>query len=194
MLGDRGARTELCRWWVIRRRSGNIGMRFRRLFVLSNALPIWLDPEAPLNPRPTFQKKKKMVKNRENTNTRLLSSCDILKKPPRQAIHPLSRSHLLFANRPICSKYATEKMPQQPLSNSVFAAAKNCDTVDTKSHAANPWWLRLLDDIDLIWADVPILACSLVSGLVDSVAFNAGSVFVSMQTGTTDNMGRKLRC
>ncbi|KAF2793591.1 hypothetical protein K505DRAFT_223419, partial [Melanomma pulvis-pyrius CBS 109.77] len=43
----------------------------------------------------------------------------------------------------------------------------------------------LLDDIDLTWADVPILACSLVSGLVDSVAFNAGSVFVSMQTGNT---------
>ncbi|KAF2712816.1 hypothetical protein K504DRAFT_362570, partial [Pleomassaria siparia CBS 279.74] len=43
----------------------------------------------------------------------------------------------------------------------------------------------LLDDINLTWADVPILSCSLVSGLVDSVAFNAGSVFVSMQTGNT---------
>lgn len=42
---------------------------------------------------------------------------------------------------------------------------------------------RLFDDVSLTWAELPILACSFVSGLVDSVSFNAGAVFVSMQTG-----------
>jgi hypothetical protein len=42
----------------------------------------------------------------------------------------------------------------------------------------------LLRDISLKSADLPMLACSFLSGLVDGVAFNAGAVFVSMQTGT----------
>lgn len=42
-------------------------------------------------------------------------------------------------------------------------------------------WLRT--DINPRFSDVPILACCLVSGLCDSVAFNASGVFVSMQTG-----------
>ncbi|KAF7555693.1 hypothetical protein G7Z17_g2006 [Cylindrodendrum hubeiense] len=44
---------------------------------------------------------------------------------------------------------------------------------------------RLRDDVNLSWADIPMLACSYLSGLIDSVAFNARSVFVSMQTGNT---------
>ncbi|KAH6971141.1 hypothetical protein BKA56DRAFT_558529 [Ilyonectria sp. MPI-CAGE-AT-0026] len=53
----------------------------------------------------------------------------------------------------------------------------------------NHWrqgFLSLLrDDVSLSWADIPMLACSYISGLIDSVAFNATSVFVSMQTGNT---------
>lgn len=44
-------------------------------------------------------------------------------------------------------------------------------------------WSHALDDVDLNWADSSLMVCSFVCGLVDSVAFNAGSVFVSMQTG-----------
>ncbi|KAK7755478.1 hypothetical protein SLS62_002408 [Diatrype stigma] len=40
-------------------------------------------------------------------------------------------------------------------------------------------------EIDKHHADIPVCLCSLVSGLCDSVAFNASSVFVSMQTGNT---------
>ncbi|VUC32430.1 unnamed protein product [Clonostachys rosea] len=43
----------------------------------------------------------------------------------------------------------------------------------------------LIGDVSLKRADIPMLVCSLLSGLVDGVAFNAGSVFVSMQTGNT---------
>lgn len=46
-----------------------------------------------------------------------------------------------------------------------------------------PLAARLLDDISLNHADLPVLACCAVSGLADSCAFNAGGVFVSMQTG-----------
>lgn len=57
-----------------------------------------------------------------------------------------------------------------------------------KRNAMNHWrhgfLSRLRDDVNLSWADIPMLACSYMSGLIDSVAFNATSVFVSMQTGT----------
>ena len=58
--------------------------------------------------------------------------------------------------------------------------------------AANPprpgghrrgWMAQFKEDINLSYADLPVLACCVVSGLCDSVAFNAGGVFVSMQTG-----------
>ena len=45
------------------------------------------------------------------------------------------------------------------------------------------WLVRVTDDVNLSYADIPILACCAVSGLCDSVAFNAAGVFVSMQTG-----------
>ena len=45
------------------------------------------------------------------------------------------------------------------------------------------WVTGLGEDVVLSFADLPILACCAVSGLCDSVAFNAGGVFVSMQTG-----------
>ncbi|KAH6646024.1 hypothetical protein BKA67DRAFT_663893 [Truncatella angustata] len=44
---------------------------------------------------------------------------------------------------------------------------------------------RLREDVNIQYADIPVCLCSLVSGLCDSVAFNAASVFVSMQTGNT---------
>ncbi|RYP33836.1 hypothetical protein DL767_004566 [Monosporascus sp. MG133] len=39
-------------------------------------------------------------------------------------------------------------------------------------------------DIDKDFANIPVCLCSLVSGLCDSVAFNASSVFVSIRTGS----------
>ncbi|KAE9379937.1 hypothetical protein N431DRAFT_476977 [Stipitochalara longipes BDJ] len=43
----------------------------------------------------------------------------------------------------------------------------------------------LSNEISLSHADIPIIACCLVSGLCDSSAYNAWSCFVSMQTGNT---------
>lgn len=45
------------------------------------------------------------------------------------------------------------------------------------------WLASLSDDIDPARSDIPTIACCFVSGLCDSVAFNASNVFVSMQTG-----------
>jgi hypothetical protein len=42
---------------------------------------------------------------------------------------------------------------------------------------------HLGNEISLSHADIPIIACCLVSGLCDSSAYNAWSCFVSMQTG-----------
>lgn len=44
---------------------------------------------------------------------------------------------------------------------------------------------RLADDADLSYAYYPLLLYCFVSGLSDSVVFNAAGVFVSMQTGNT---------
>ena len=41
----------------------------------------------------------------------------------------------------------------------------------------------LSNEISISHADIPIIACCLVSGLCDSSAYNAWSCFVSMQTG-----------
>lgn len=40
-------------------------------------------------------------------------------------------------------------------------------------------------EISLQHADIPIIACCVVSGLCDSSAYNAWNCFVSMQTGMT---------
>jgi hypothetical protein len=42
---------------------------------------------------------------------------------------------------------------------------------------------HLKTEISLDHADIPIIACCLVSGLCDSSAYNAWTCFVSMQTG-----------
>lgn len=52
-----------------------------------------------------------------------------------------------------------------------------------ESREKSGWLSTLRDDIDPAHSDAPVLACCFVSGLCDSVAFNASSVFVSMQTG-----------
>lgn len=44
------------------------------------------------------------------------------------------------------------------------------------------WLSQLRDDVSLSHTDIPVLACCTVSGLCDSVAFNATGTFASMQT------------
>jgi len=58
---------------------------------------------------------------------------------------------------------------------------------DLPSKPPNPRSLlsRLRDDAHPAHTDLPILACCTVSGLCDSVAFNATGTFASMQTGNT---------
>lgn len=54
---------------------------------------------------------------------------------------------------------------------------------DAPTHKKPGFLATLRDDIDPEHSDAPVLACCFVSGLCDSVAFNASNVFVSMQTG-----------
>ncbi|RVX71263.1 hypothetical protein B0A52_04837 [Exophiala mesophila] len=65
-------------------------------------------------------------------------------------------------------------------------------TLNTNSEfptSSLPWTVRLrsrfTSDIDTAWADTILLGCFFVAGIVDSVAFNTYSCFVSMQTGNT---------
>lgn len=47
------------------------------------------------------------------------------------------------------------------------------------------WAAGLSGEISLRHADIPVCLCSFISGLCDSVTFNASAVFASMQTGNT---------
>ncbi|KAH8601407.1 hypothetical protein B0O99DRAFT_589455 [Bisporella sp. PMI_857] len=63
----------------------------------------------------------------------------------------------------------------------------SASSISVKGRRSN--WASLLGylktDIALEYADLPIIACCLVSGLCDSSAYNAWTCFVSMQTGNT---------
>jgi len=60
----------------------------------------------------------------------------------------------------------------------------NHDDSPTRERRRGRAWLdRLRDDVSLHYADMPLLACCIISGLCDSVAFNATGTFASMQTG-----------
>lgn len=56
-------------------------------------------------------------------------------------------------------------------------------TPQTKTNGLLSLATRLLDDASLSHTDIPILACCAISGICDSVAFNATGTFASMQTG-----------
>lgn len=63
-------------------------------------------------------------------------------------------------------------------------------TVDTSSQGSvtrqrSTFLSSFRKDVDKTHANIPVCICSFVSGLCDSVAFSAASVFVSMQTGNT---------
>jgi len=53
----------------------------------------------------------------------------------------------------------------------------------SKQYDSRGWLDQLRDDVAVRWTDLPVLACCAVSGLCDSVAFNATGTFASMQTG-----------
>lgn len=79
--------------------------------------------------------------------------------------------------------------PLSAVAESVMAESH--DEAQTKPQKPAGPWSSLRDDINLTGADWPILACSFVSGLVDSVSFNAASVFVSMQTGMQPSISER---
>jgi len=64
----------------------------------------------------------------------------------------------------------------------------------TGRKAWQTWAAGLREEITMSHADLPVLACCAVSGLCDSVAFNAGGVFVSMQTGQRKELPLVRRC
>lgn len=52
------------------------------------------------------------------------------------------------------------------------------------SSRKTPWWRRkLMVNIRRDWADVVLLLCYTITGLLDSAAINTWGSFVSMQTG-----------
>lgn len=69
------------------------------------------------------------------------------------------------------------------LSDRVSSDASTMPQQDTETAARPGFMTRLCEEINPSHSDLPVLATCFVSGICDSVAFNASSVFVSMQTG-----------
>ncbi|KAH8661978.1 hypothetical protein BX600DRAFT_307404 [Xylariales sp. PMI_506] len=78
-------------------------------------------------------------------------------------------------------------MAQEPiLPTTATNNAESSSTSVSSAPAAPPSFAATMRlDVNKQYADIPVCLCSLTSGLCDSVAFNASSVFVSMQTGNT---------
>jgi hypothetical protein len=69
------------------------------------------------------------------------------------------------------------------LSDRVSSEASTMPQQETEAAPKLGLMTRLHEEIDPSHSDLPVLATCFVSGICDSVAFNASSVFVSMQTG-----------
>lgn len=77
-------------------------------------------------------------------------------------------------------------LPTNNLNSSATSTKSNvADPNHHPSKPQSPALKRFRANINKTYADIPICLCSMVSGLCDSVAFNASQVFVSMQTGNT---------
>ncbi|KAB5517384.1 hypothetical protein GE09DRAFT_1231003 [Coniochaeta sp. 2T2.1] len=66
-----------------------------------------------------------------------------------------------------------------------MTASSSQEDLPAKATPRRNWLAQLRDDVHLSYTDLPILVCCTVSGLCDSVAFNATGTFASMQTGNT---------
>ncbi|KAG8159366.1 hypothetical protein KVR01_011027 [Diaporthe batatas] len=75
--------------------------------------------------------------------------------------------------------------PAMLLSDRVSSDASTMPQQETETAAKPGFMTRLREEINPSHSDLPVLATCFVSGICDSVAFNASSVFVSMQTGNT---------
>ncbi|KAL2752382.1 hypothetical protein ACRALDRAFT_1083167 [Sodiomyces alcalophilus JCM 7366] len=55
---------------------------------------------------------------------------------------------------------------------------------------SRPWWRRNMSaDLSRDWADAVLLACYVITGLLDSASISTWGAFVSMQTGNTVYLG-----
>lgn len=83
------------------------------------------------------------------------------------------------------------------LSERVSSDASTMPQQETKPTPKSGLQAGLREEIDPSHSDLPVLATCFVSGICDSVAFNASSVFVSMQTGKstpTFSLGLTGKC
>jgi hypothetical protein len=75
------------------------------------------------------------------------------------------------------------------LSNTSLPTTETPPNGSTQKPALSNWHSALeyvKTEITLEHADIPVIACCLVSGLCDSSSYNAWSCFVSMQTGKAE--------
>ncbi|CAN8098569.1 unnamed protein product [Discula destructiva] len=87
------------------------------------------------------------------------------------------------SNTPIAKEMVSSTPPAARSARASSDSSAMAHVPDERQKRA--WLATLRDDIDPAHSDIPTIACCFVSGLCDSVAFNASSVFVSMQTGNT---------
>ncbi|KAH8673164.1 hypothetical protein BGZ61DRAFT_497307 [Ilyonectria robusta] len=80
-------------------------------------------------------------------------------------------------------------MATLPTSNSYGTNGQNAPLLGRKPEPKSWWRRRMAVDVRRDWSDVVLLACYIITGILDSASISTWGAFVSMQTGNTVYLG-----
>jgi uncharacterized membrane protein YoaK (UPF0700 family) len=107
------------------------------------------------------------------------------RKDPRQNDRRRSQASSSMAGDKMTEASSDSYLHNGGLPTTEISSPANRLAKDTTRNRWQPALTHLKMEITLDHADIPIIACCLVSGLCDSSTYNTWTCFVSMQTGNT---------
>ncbi|KAK7394068.1 hypothetical protein QQX98_013148 [Neonectria punicea] len=96
-----------------------------------------------------------------------------------------------MATLPTSNSYGTVNNTSAPGGDDAITDDQQTPLLGRKP--AQSWWRRkMVVDVRRDWADVVLLACYVITGILDSASISTWGAFVSMQTGNTVYLGLGL--
>lgn len=74
-------------------------------------------------------------------------------------------------------------LPRPLTGDTEVSDAESIDTLKRKSRHQPSVKEYLLSDVETQWADIPLIVCCYVGGIVDGLSYNSWGSFTNMQTG-----------
>lgn len=106
------------------------------------------------------------------------------------AKHAASLSIILFRKKsctPMAPKFDSMQIQlhtcYSPRENTVFSGLESCVVSDGSRPPRFGLKRYLFSEIETKWADIPLIVCSFIGGLVDGLSYNYWGNFSNMQTG-----------